>query len=193
MKKALLLFLTLGIYLFLVGRFLNTYLADVYFASSKNYLSEGNLIKSSDHIIMATRFNTYEPAYKRQKAKVLLATLVWQENREVKEKVLEELIKAQDLNPKNLATLRNIIPLYYLLSVKDVEKVGSCSNIDDGYVLETTDFYSALKKSYPNDLGVFTDIAEYEKKLGLMHDYNNTYDQAMKMRPDIVDWYGSFK
>lgn len=193
MKKALLLFLTLGIYLYLVGKFFNFYIADIYFASSKNLLSEGQLKKSADQIIQATRFNRYEPAYRRQKAKVLLSTLVWQDDASVKDRVLEELIVAEELNPKNLATLRNIIPLYYLLSVKDVEKVGTCLNIDESYVLRTTDFYSMLKKRYFNDLGVFADIAEYEKKLGLTHDYTSTYGKAEEMRPDIVDWYEAFK
>jgi len=193
MKKALLLLLTFGIYFYLIGKFFNLYVADTYFASSKVLLSEGQLRKSTDHIIKAIRFNDYEPAYKRQKAKILLSTLVWQEDLSAKETVLKELVKAEALNPKNLATLRNIIPLYYLLSVKDVEKVGSCSNIDEDYVLETTSYYSMLKKRYSNDLGVFTDIAEYEKKLGLEHDYNYSYEQAMKMRPDIVDWHEAFK
>ena len=169
------------------------YLADIYFASSKNFLSEGNLIKSSDHIVMATRFNNYELAYKRQKAKVLLATLAWQEDSEVKEKVLEELKEAQELNPKNLATLRNIIPLYYLLSVNDVEEFSGEENVDSNYIEETRKFFIALKEDYPNDLGVYADVAEYEKKLGLTEDYSFTREKAMKMRPDIVDWYGAFK
>ena len=193
MKKALLLFLTLGIYLYLMGRFFNTYIADIYFASSKNLLSEGQIKKSADHIIKAVRFNKNEPAYRRQKAKVLLATLVWQDEEEVKDKVLKELNVAQELNPKNLATLRNVIPLYYLLSIKDVKEPNGTESIDPEYISETRNYFAMLKNVYTNDLGMFAEIAEYEKKLGLVNDYNYTHEQAMEMRPDIVDWYGAFR
>ncbi len=187
MKKAISLFLILGVYLYLVGKFFNLYLADMYFASSKNLLSQGQLKQSADHIIKAVRFNPYEPAYRRQKVKVLLATTILQDQEDVKGLALKELVAAQELNPKNLATLRNSVPLYYLLSVRDTQ------NLDENYITETRNFYAALKTNYPNDLGVFSDIAEYERKLGLSEDFDRTYEQAMKMRPDLVDWYEAFK
>jgi len=186
MKKAISLLLVLGAYLYLVGKFFNFYMADMYFASSKNLLTQGQLKQSADHIIKAVRFNQYEPAYRRQKAKVLLATTILQDQEDVKGTVLKELLTAQELNPKNLATLRNVVPLYYLLAMK-------ADGIDQEYVSVAQNYYRSLKNTYPNDLGVFSEVGASEKKLGLTDDYSYTYEQAMKMRQDLVSWHEAFE
>jgi len=111
----------------------------------------------------------------------------------VKEEGLKNLEKAYDLNPKNLATLRNSIPLYYFLAAEDMEKAGTGENIDTDYLSVTRTYYSALKNNYENDLGLYADIAKYEKKLGLVEDFNQTKIRAAAMRENIIEWHESFR
>ena len=66
----------------------------------------------------AIKSNENEPAYRRQKAKVLLAQKVLTtglNEKRLADSALESLRKAEALNPRNLTTLRNSIPLYYFL------------------------------------------------------------------------------
>lgn len=194
MLRTILIILISGTYLFLMGRFINIYLADVYYKSSRQALEQGEIRKAGDHIIKAVRMNSNEPAYYRQRAKVLLATLVWSEDRsEVKQGVLENLERAAELNPKNLATLRNNVPLYYFLAVNDIENGSSGKKIDPKYLPAAKDHYSKLKNLYNNDLGILADVAKYEKKLDLEEEFIQSKRRAFKLRPDIVDWHESFK
>jgi tetratricopeptide (TPR) repeat protein len=193
MVRTTLLFIVMGIYLALAGKFINLYFADVYYAASKKELDSGQLEDAADHIVQAIKLNRHEPAYRRQKVKILLATLIWADENEVKEEVLKNLEKAYDLNPKNLATLRNSIPLYYFLAAEDMEKAGTGENIDTDYLSVTRTYYSALKNNYENDLGLYADIAKYEKKLGLVEDFNRTKIRAAVMRKNIIEWHESFR
>jgi len=193
MKRSVyLLFIVIG-YFYLLSTFSKMFLADLYYKSSKNLLENGQITEATQHIIKAIRYNPSEPAYKRQEAKVLLSTMIWQPDEEIKQKAFKDLKQAEELNPKNLATLRNVVPIYYLLAVNNIEKSAAPENVDQQYLQETQKFYKNLKSTYLNDLGVYTEIAEYEKKLGLTKDYQESYKKAQQLRPDIVEWHNSFQ
>lgn len=193
MKKSLLLLAIIISHFYLIGVFSKMFLADLYYKSSKNLLEKGQIQDATKHITQAVRFNHKEPSYKRQKAKILLSTTILMPDEEIKQKALEELNEAQQLNPRNLTTLRNVVPLYYVLAVKDTNKSNSPDNIDPKYAAEAQFHFSYLKNAYPNDLGIYAEVAKYEKKLGLFYEYNQTYEAVSKMRPDILDWHESFK
>jgi tetratricopeptide (TPR) repeat protein len=184
MIRAILLFVVVSVYLVLVSKFINLYFADVYYVSSKNELENGQLEDAADHIVRATGLNGNEPAYRRQKAKILLATLIWADEDETRAEILKNLKKAYDLNPNNLATTRNSIPLYYFLSAEAMEA---------DYVTVTRNYYIMLKNTYQNDLGLYADVAKYERKLGLDEDFNLTKAKAENMRRDVVEWHESFR
>jgi len=177
----------------LVGKFINLYFADVYYTSSKSDLENGQLEDAEEHIVSSIKLSSYEPAYRRQKAKILLATLIWSDEDETREEILENLEKAYDLNPKNLTTLRNSIPLYYFLTSGAMNKAGSVENVNADYVTVTRNYYATLKNTYQNDLGLYADIAKYEKKLGLEGDFGETKEKAEIMRNDVVEWHESFR
>lgn len=195
MKKIIFLtLLTIG-YFFTVNKFFKLYLADVYANMSGAYLSNGEFSKAVDYSSRAIKNNPEEPSYYRVKAKVLLANLILQDEREQKEtkkEVLNDLIKAQSLNGKNLATLRNSIPLYYFLAVKDLEQPVTENNLDQDYLPVTQNYYQDLKVKYPNDLGLLTDLADYEKKLFLLQDYQETVNMVETLRPDVLQWHPAF-
>ncbi len=176
-----------------MGKFVNYFVADVYYASSKQELNDGSLERASEYIVRAVTMNPNEPTYQRQRAKILLSTLIWNHDPKVKEGVLESLEKAYQLNTKNLTTLRNVIPLYYFLTVGDISKSIRTDTVDSKYLPVTRNYYSTLKNTYDNDLGIYADIAEYEKRLGLEEDFSWTRSKAEEMRADVVEWHESFR
>lgn len=193
MLRTILLFIVVGMYLTLMGKFINLYFADIYYTASKSELETGQLEDAADHIVNAIKLNSREPAYTRQKAKILLATLIWADEDETREEILKSLEKAYDLNPKNLATLRNIIPLYYFLASGAMDEVGGNKNVNSDYLTVARTYYHLLKNTYQNDLGLYADVAKYEKKLGQDEDFNQTKEKAESMRNDVVEWHESFR
>ncbi len=193
MIRTTLLFVVVGIYLALVGKFVNFYFADVYYTASKSELKNGQLEDAAEHIIGAVKLNSKEPAYRRQKAKILLATLIWADEDETRDQILKNLEKAYDLNPRNLATLRNSVPLYYFLASGAMDSAGGGENVNVDYLTVTRNYYATLKNTYKNDLGLYADIAEYENKLGLEEDFKQTRGRAEIMRNDVVEWHEAFR
>ncbi len=171
-------------------------MADVYNTYSKNYLASGEFEKAISYSNRALESNYQEPAYHRNKAKVLLATLVLEDNAEnrsnLKEEIISDLKKAEKLNVNNLATLRNVIPLYYFLTIENIKRPITDNNIDQMYIPVTANYYRGLKDTYDNDLGIFADVAEYERKLFLTEDFEISLEKVRQLRPEILEWHESF-
>ncbi len=194
MIKPLLIFVIAGIYIVLMSKFMNIYVADVYYTASKGDMENGLLKDAEKNINKAISLNVKEPAYYRQRAKVMLGTLILAEDAEETKLVAQkDLETAQKLNVKNLATLRNSIPLYYFLAIGDISDIVSDQNIDEKYLPVTRNYYDLLKDTYGNDLGVLADVAKYEKKLGLGREYEQSWQRAYELRPDITNWHESFR
>ena len=193
MKKALVILFSFGLYIFFVGKILGVYVADLYQTQSRVYLEDNQTAEALKASNKAISYNRYEPAYLRQKVKVLLAQKIVADSArvDIEDKILKDLIKARELNPKNLATLRNSIPLYYFW-------VGNASldrenpEYHEEKISSARTQYEVLKNTYNNDLGMIVDIAKYEKKLEMAEDYSVSYELAKGLRPDIVDWYEVF-
>lgn len=185
MKQALGFFLILFFYFAFINKVAGIYIADLYFTNSKVLLEDKDFDASLTEINKAVGINKQEPAYLRQKARVLLAQRVLAPDDSEKEKLgakaVNTLYRAQKLNPKNLATLRNIIPLYTILADDEEEILESTRN-----------YYSHLKNTYPNDLGIFIDIAKSEKELALSEDFQISKVVITKLRPEILDWHEVF-
>lgn len=168
------------------------YLADVYYAKSQELL---RLRKFSDSLIFidkAIQNNPYEPSYFRGRAKTLVYGLVFVDKNErmyLKERALSDLRYSYKLNPYNLVTLRNSVPLYYFLSIYNIDAPVSEENVDDTYLTLAKSFFDEMKNRYKNDLGVLLLVAKYEKKLGLTNDFSSTSEKIRNLRPDILNWY----
>lgn len=168
-------------------------MADVYYTASKGKLGEMKIEEARTHITKAIGLNRDEPSYYRQKAKVLLAELSISKEERIRDDVMTALKQAQALNPHNLTTLRNIIPLYYFLAAGNMDSPSGANNLSSTYFPVTRDYYSNLKKIYANDLGVYADVAKYQKKLGLEEDFQDTKQKAARMRQDVVEWHEAFR
>jgi hypothetical protein len=194
MKKIFALLVGTTIYVLLLNAFSKFYLADVYQTFSKNYLANGEFVKAENYADRAIINNPNEPSYRRQKAKVMLANLsfIKEDKAALKKEISQQLLTSRELNSKNLTTLRNVIPLYYFLALKDLTEEASTENIDENYRNLAKEYYSLLKSVYANDLGIITDVAEYERKLYLNDEYQKSVAIVKYLRPEVLDWHGAF-
>lgn len=184
MKKILILLLII-VYIFSVKTFGKIYRADLYYKNSQKQLVLGKEEVALKNAQIAIYLNPNEPRYRLGKAKIFLTT----RDNNLKAGAVDDLKKAYNLNPKNLVTARNSVPLYYLIAINDVYKKPGKENLDVRYVEVVKKFFSDMKRRYPNDVGVYVLIAGYEKKLGFDTEYKNSIERIRELRPDLLQWY----
>ena len=170
------------------------YISDIYFKKSQIYLTAEHTDKAQDYSDKAIKFNSFEPNYYRGRAKVLTVSLVDEKDLgAVKDRILKDLKKAEKLNPNNLVTLRNAVPIYYFLAIEDISLTSGILNLDPMYLPVTKEFFKTLKETYSHDVGVVTLLAKYEKKLGLDAEYLESRTIVERLRPELLDWHESFR
>lgn len=173
-----------------------SFAADVAYKSAIAAIDNYDLPTALDSADTAIKLNPEEPNYYRIQARIFLNYLpskTLHEQQVIKRLVINDLQTAYNLNPKNLVTIRNIIPLYYFVAAKDITSVASDKNIDPDFIKYTKDFYASVKDYSPNDAGVYALVARYEKRLGLVNEYNASVAKVRSLRPDLLDWYDSFR
>ena len=193
-KKVTLMVIIWGIFGLWSFYWVKIYISDVYFKKSQVYLTVEKIDKALECADKAVKFNPFEPNYYRGRAKVLTVSLVGKKDAGiVKERILKDLKKAEELNPKNLVTLRNSVPIYYFLAVEDVSLTSGILNLDENYLGITKEFFKILKDKYSRDIGVVTLLAKYERKLGLDKEYLESREIVKDLRPELLDWHESFR
>jgi hypothetical protein len=193
--KNILLALVWLVYLIICYLLIRIYLADVLFKKSQISIET-----ESDRVVLkiaskAISLNPYEPNYYRGRAKINIVRSLPNTNTPstIKREIITDLQKAYYLNPNNLVTIRNSIPLYYFLAVKDINLPTGVENIDSEYAHFTRDFFKLVKKIYWNDTGVVASVAKYEKKLGFDYDYEVSVERIKVLRPDLLEWNEAFR
>lgn len=183
-------------YISFMKAIINFYQADVKLATSKEALTSQKYLDALHLAEEALQLNPHRPYYYRNRAQVLLISQVAPSvstSNEIKEKILEDLEKSRELNPINLATLRNNIPSYYYLSLKDPLrlKLDSDKEVEysEFYLYKAKEYFDFLKNTYPNDAGLLVSIAHYQKKLGLKSDYEDTLLKIEELRSDLLKWH----
>ncbi len=192
----ILLILLIAGYIFSLIRMVNIYLADINYSKSKDMLEAGTIPDSITYANISIEQNPDEPAYYRNRAKILLIASAYQEDKtriDLKKHALSDLIKAYSLNPKNLATLRNSLPLYYFLASKDLNLPGGKDNIDEIFLPFTVDYMDRLKKVSQTDAGIYSEVAKYEKRLGITEELNESVNKIRELRPDLLKWHEDLK
>jgi len=170
------------------------YIADFYYKKSQTLITHGYNDQAYRYAVKSINFNPFEPNYYRGRAKVNLVRLVSAEDQEpIKMEVLQDLRKAYSLNENNLVTIRNMFPIYYFLAVKDISLGSSQDNIDASFVDISIRFLEDNKHRFWGDAGVIAEVAGYEKRLGLANEYNESVERIRILRPDLLDWYQSFR
>ncbi len=161
------------------------YKADILITKAEIALEQTKTETGLEVANKAIRLNPQEPYYYRQRARIYIVL-------GKKDKALADLTKAYELNPNNLATLRNNIPLYYFLSVEDIYQPTTQNNLDQKYIAIAKQYLSELKHRFPNDVGTLVDIAKYEQKLGLTTEFAQSVEQIKVIRPDLLEWHEVF-
>jgi len=184
------------IYIPSIYKFVNVYAADIAFSKADSALTVGETNKSLDFINSAISKNGDEPIYYRWRAKVYLAATANQSSEitlALKNLALKDLQKSYDLNPKNLATIRNNVPLYYFLASKDITKPAGPDNIEPLFLPVAAAFYSKTGNISPNDVGIYVLLAKYENRLGLKEELQQSLTKIKQLRPDLFGWNDSLK
>jgi len=193
-KKLILSSLIILIHLTFTREIKRIYKADTDYTESQNQFRTGDFQEALEFANWALEKNDLEPRYHYGRAKIYLATTINQtENiqNELKKLALKDLETALSLNPKNLVTMRNIIPMYYFLGAKDLSKPSTKAGIDLNFVGVTQNYYKQIKRCFPNDAGIHVLLAKYEKRLGLTEDYKDSVENIKRLRPDLLDWHPS--
>lgn len=195
MIERITLVMAIGIlYFWFLGTLSKNYVADIMNVRAENALSTSSINKSIEYSNKAILYNPNEPAYYKQRAKALISSTAIEsyDNEQktfIKEKALDDLTIALELNPNNLATLRNTAPLYFFLANKDLTKPSTIENIDEDYLPISREYFKQMQEYVPNDVGVQVLSAKYQKRLNLEEDYQESITKIKELRPDLLDWY----
>lgn len=186
--------------LFIAGEFFNicysNYTADRMYEKAKDALNALELSDAFDYAENAIKLNPLEPNYYRMRARVLINYLPYKDvsvRTFTKQLVVQDLQNAYYLNTRNLVTIRNLIPLYYFVAAENVSIPASPKNVDTYFIETTKSFYAKIKDYSVNDVGVYTLLAKYEKRLNLTEEYDASVETVRALRPDLLDWYDSFR
>ncbi len=164
------------------------YRADVYAKKSETALKQLEIADSLAYANKAVKLNPNEPYYQRAFGKALLTKSL--NNPEYKSQALNAVKKAEKLNVINLATLRNNVPIYYYLALKDItSKKSTIKNVDPDYYTEAESYLKKIKAKFPDDLGVAVLIAKHELLLGMTTEHAKSIENITRLRPDILNWY----
>jgi tetratricopeptide (TPR) repeat protein len=183
-------------YTWLMGSLFDIYYADVLFKSSEKLLGRSEAGMSLERINEALKRNPNEPIYYRHRAKIYLFSTVGKDADAIsflKKKAYADLEKARGLNPKNLATLRNSVPLYYFLASKDLQLPAGPDNIDPGYLEIADSYYDRLSLVSPRDVGIQVLLAKYRDRLYLNEDVKESIENIRDLRPDLLEWHESLR
>ncbi|EKE00223.1 MAG: hypothetical protein ACD_22C00072G0006 [uncultured bacterium] len=198
-KKVLKWFAGIGLvaaYILCVKQFATIYSADVDFKLSQEYLNSGDFMTGLSYANSAVEKNPNEPMYLRNRAKVYIlgsSGLDAEANFTLKTLALSDLQNAYKLNPENLATIRNVVPLYYFLSVQDLTKPVTADNLDYKFLAYTKDFFIQNKNISPNDVGIYVLMAKYENKLQMHGELTSSLEKIKQLRPDLLEWHESLQ
>jgi tetratricopeptide (TPR) repeat protein len=200
-SNLVLIFVIWGVFIVLLSQLRKTYKADVYFEKSQTFLEQSDIEEAELNIKKALELNPKEPNYWRGSAKIKIYMLSYytafenpdeEKSMQLRNSAYNDLNTAQELNPKNLVTLRNSVPLMFYISLKQPAEQPSEENIESSYREITKKFYESVKRKYSTDAGVIALIASYEKRLGLNKEYEESKERAKYLRPDIIEWHKSF-
>lgn len=196
MKKFIAIAFLTVIYLGAISKFISIFIADQNYSKAQRLLTTGDYVTALTISNEAVLKNRNEPIYFRGRAKILLAGLASvpdDTKSDLKQLAHKDLESAYNLNPTNLATIRNIVPLYSYLATKDLNKPAGINNVDPNYLPIAEDFFIRIKDISPNDVGIYTLLAKYEKRLGLSEDYTQSVEKVRLLRPDLLEWHENFK
>lgn len=172
------------------------YSADKLSVRSADFLRKEEYEKALNTANGSLELNPLEPSYYRTRALVYLTAGILEKDgvkkNIYKKSAYADLQRALVLNPDNLVTERNLVPVYYFLANEDPAAKPGGNNHDPEFIGEAKNYFQMLKAKYSRDAGVISLVAEYERKLGLTEEYEKSKEMVRILRPDLLEWYSSF-
>lgn len=168
------------------------YSADRISVQATEFLKEQETERALVLVNKSILLNPYEPSYYRTRALVHMASGILENTPGYKDNSYADLQKSLELNPDNLVTERNAVPVFYFLANGNPFSFPGAENHDANFIGKTREYFQMLKSRYSQDAGVISLVAEYERKLGLTEEYEKSREMIRMLRPDLLDWYGSF-
>ncbi|HBY10256.1 hypothetical protein A2473_01525 [candidate division WWE3 bacterium RIFOXYC2_FULL_42_13] len=172
------------------------YSADKLSVRSADFLRKEEYEKALNTANGSLELNPLEPSYYRTRALVYLTVGILEKDgvkkNIYKKSAYADLQRALVLNPDNLVTERNLVPVYYFLANEDPAAKPGGNNHDSEFIGEAKNYFQMLKAKYSRDAGVISLVAEYERKLGLTEEYEKSKEMVRILRPDLLEWYSSF-
>jgi len=196
MHKALPVLIFSLIYFYALSLLVDMFRADIYYQKSKNYFADKKLEAARDHINKAIELNPQEPRYFWGRARIYtLAVGEYElakqpvEAAKLRANALEDLDTAYKLNRKNIVTIRNSIPLYYYLTVKNFATSAPNTDVDPNAQEITKNYYAMAAQKSATDVGLYALLAQHQKKLRLEPDATQSRNKVKALRPDLLEWY----
>ena len=193
-------FIKIVFVLFVTAWFFNicysNYNADKMYQKAKDSLDRSELSNAFDYAESAIKLNPLEPNYYRMRARVLINYLPHKDTSTrtfTKQLIVNDLKNAYNLNTENLVTIRNLVPLYYFVAAENISAPAGSENIDPYFFEAAKNFYASIKDYSKNDVGIYALLAKYEKRLNMMEEYGVSVNKVRILRPDLLDWYESFR
>lgn len=190
MKKLILISITF-IYLAALIIFGKIFFADILYVNSQNAAKELDFERAILLAEKSIKSNPNEPRYRYGIAKILLASAVAKDKEELKmlkTQSLKHLKDAEKLNPNNLVTLKNMVPIYYYLAL-DLQNNSIAPTVDADFITYTRDFLTRLKNFSEKDVSIYTLTAKYENLLAEREMLNRSKEKIKLLRPDLLEWY----
>ncbi len=192
MQKVSVTIFILTAYISFLGFLTRFFIADIMHEQALDSFEAGNVKEALTQSNIAVKLNPWEPAYFRGRAKNLIAATMYKNDDEkavIKKNALDDLNYSYKLNTTNLATIRNSVPLFYFLAIKDITQPADDKNFDNEYKKAAKDFINKVKNVSVNDAGMYILTAKYEKKLGMKKEHLDSVKRIKQLRPDLLLWH----
>ncbi len=191
MSKKIVFLLISAIYMLVVVIGVTFFVADSFDFAADTLIKNKEVLLGLSFSENATNLNPFEPSYLKTRAHLLLyASAMDREMSPVyKSSAVDALDLAIKLNPTNLATLRNTLPVYFYLTITDLTHPVTAKNLDYKYLDLFAEKSEALTSYVPNDLGVLVTTANYYSRLGMTDSYTEIVTRIKHLRPDVLDWH----
>ncbi len=163
--------------------------ADSANTKAKGYLYSGQVTSAMPYSQLATNLNSSEPSYQRLFATLLIAEALTGDHTLAEKTILKKaalihLNIAYTLQKANIVNLKSLIPVYYFLTVDDVD-----SNAPTNHQLKeaTLSFYKSIENASPNDASFLLILGKHYRLIGENLKAKELLERALTLKPDLKE------
>lgn len=164
------------------------FVADIFYFSGRKELKANNAVVAEYYLNRAIYYNETEPRYYRELAKNQILQSSRVDSDEQKRILLEKasvlLTYSITLNEDNLVSLRDALPVFYLIS----KESGSAEDRET-----SNEWLQIASNRHEKDLGVQILVAKYSHKNSTSNEDTEftkiILEKIRNLRPDVLEWH----